>query len=122
MSCTRPYSQNYDCLLHYFIIVPVVAPPLNLQASQSSVTAPVEVSWSPPSGGAATITGYRIFYGNQENVSVAPIFTGVALNFNKDVVGQMVSIHSEADQLASELVTTSINGKLIEFVWLLLWS
>ena len=96
------------------ISTPVVPPPLNLQASQSSASAPVEVSWSPPSGGAATITGYRIFYGNQENVSVAPIFTGVALNINKDVIGQTVSIHSEADQLASELISITIKGKLIE--------
>ena len=51
---------------------------------------------------------------------MAPIFTGVALNIDKDAVGQMVFIRSEADQLGSELISTTINGKLIEFGWLLL--
>ena len=87
---------------------------MNVQASQSSASAPVEVSWSPPYAGDVTITGYRIFYGNQENVSVAPIFTGVALNSNQDAVGQTVSIRSEADQLASELINVTIKGKVIE--------
>ena len=96
-------------------IILVVAPPLNVQASQSSASAPVEVSWSPPSDGAAIITGYRIFYGNHENVSVAPIFTGVALNIDKDVIlDQMVSIRSEADQLGSKLISITIKGNLIE--------
>ena len=85
---------------------------MNVQASQSNASVPVQVSWSPPSGGDVTITGYRIFYGNGQNVSVAPIFTGVALNINKDAVGQTVSIRSEADQLTSELINVTITGKM----------
>ena len=76
----------------------------------------MEVSWSSPSAGAVTITGYRIFYGNQENVSVAPIFNGVALNINQDAVGQTVSIRSEVDHIASEPVSITIKGKLIELL------
>ena len=76
----------------------------------------MEVSWSPPSAGATTITGYRIFYGNQENVFVAPIVTGVALNINQDAIGQMVSIRSEINHIASELISITIKGKLIELV------
>ena len=86
--------------------------PLNVQATQSSASAPVEVSWSPPSNGPVTITHYRIFYGNQENVSVAPILTGVALNIDQDVVGQTVSIRSETDQLISKLINVTITGKM----------
>ena len=49
------------------------------------------------------ITGYRIFYGNHENVYICG--SNLSLNIIKDAVGGMVSIRSEADQLASELVT-----------------
>ena len=91
----------------------VVASPLNVQASQSSASAPVEVSWSPPSGGAATITGYRIFYGNGKKVLVTSTdVTSVGLVFNKDAVGQTVSIHSVADQLTSKLINVTITGKM----------
>ena len=86
---------------------------MNVQASQSSASAPVEVSWSPPSGGAATITGYRIFYGNGENVLVpSKAITSVGLIFNEDAVGQKVSIRSEADKITSELINVTITGKM----------
>ena len=87
------------------------APPLNVQATQASTSAPVEVSWSPPSGGAAIITGYRIFYGNGENVSVPSVITGIKLTLSGNHIGQRVSIYSEADQLLfSELITVTITG------------
>ena len=84
---------------------------MNIQASQSSSSAPVEVSWSPPSGGADAITGYRIFYAGGKKVAVSSVFTGVFLNLNKDAVGQTVSIRSEADDLTSELITVTITSK-----------
>ena len=52
---------------NYTIAVPVA---VNVQAIQSSSSAPVEVSWSLPSDGAIDTTGYKIFYGSGENVSV----------------------------------------------------
>ena len=55
------------------------APPLNVQATQASASAPVEVSWSPPSGGAANITGYRIFYGGGESTYVDGVITSISL-------------------------------------------
>ena len=91
--------------------IAAAAPPLNVQATQDSASAPVEVSWSPPSGGAATITGYRIFYGNGENVSVPSIVTGIILSLSGNLIGQTVSIHSEVDQLISELITVTITGE-----------
>ena len=95
------------------ISTPVVPPPLNVQASQSSASAPVEVSWSPPSGGTATITGYRIFYGNGESVLVPSIgITSVGLTFNKNAIGQRVSIRSEVDKITSELINVTIIGKM----------
>ena len=93
--------------------VSVVPSPLNVQASQSSASAPVEVSWSPPSDGAAAITGYRIFYDNGENILMpSPVITSVGLIFNNDAVGQIVSIRSEADRLTSELINVTITGKM----------
>ena len=70
----------------------------------------MEVSWSPPSDGTATITAYRIFYGNGENVSVPSIVTRIILSLNEDSVGQTVSLRSEADQLLlfSELINVTV--------------
>ena len=86
---------------------------MNVQASQSSASAPVEISWSPPSGGVVTITGYRIFYGNGKNLLVTSTdVTSVGLIFNKDVVGQIVSVHSVAGQLTSKLINVTITGKM----------
>ena len=48
----------------------VILPPVDVRATQSSPSAPVEVSWSSPTEGDIDITGYRIFYGSGENVSV----------------------------------------------------
>ena len=93
------------------------APPLNVQATQSSASAPVEVSWSPPSSGATNITGYRIFYGNGENVSVPSFVTRIILTLNKDSVGETVSVRSEADQLASQLITVTVTSEIDHLVY-----
>ena len=81
---------------------------MDIVATQSSSSAPVEVSWSPPSDGANIITGYRIFYGNGKNTSVQSVATSIGLRVNGNYVGQNVSIRSEADQLYSELINTSV--------------
>ena len=88
------------------------APPVNVEATQASASAPVEVSWSPPSDGPTTITGYRIFYGNGENQLVFPPITGIILSLNEDSVGEIVSLRSEADQLSSQLINVTITGQL----------
>ena len=83
-----------------------------MQATQASASAPVEVSWSPPSGGAATITGYRIFYGNGEepdNVSVPSISTNIGLMLEGDQLGQHISIRSERVQLFSGLINVTVS-------------
>ena len=94
------------------------APPLNVQATQASASAPVEVSWSPPSGGAATITGYRIFYDGREIVFLTPVsdVTGINLNLGQGTkVGQVLSIRAESSisQLPSELITVTISSELL---------
>ena len=98
------------------IVLPIlqlaVAPPLNVQATQASASAPVEVSWSPPSSGATIITGYRIYYGRGENVSVTSIVTRIVLDLDGDAVGQAISVHSEANQLSSQLIITTITGEV----------
>ena len=104
-------TQSLSCITAF-------APPLNVSAIQSSSSAPVEVSWSPPTDGANTgiITGYRIYYGNGQNVSIQAILSSsndIILTFylrvNTDYVGQTVSVRSEADQLYSELVNVSVS-------------
>ena len=92
----------------------VTSLPLNVRATQSGSSAPVEVSWSPPSDGANSITGYRIFYGNGQNVFVQSItaITLVGLNVDGDYVGRSVSIRSESDQFYSELINIPVtDGK-----------
>ena len=92
------------------------APPLNVQATQSSASAPVEVSWSPPSSGATNITGYRIFCNGQDVVFLPATITGITLNlFEEDIkLGQQISIRSESSstvQLPSELISATILRK-----------
>ena len=88
---------------------PASAPPLNARATQSSSSAPVEVSWSPPTDGANIITGYRIYYGSGENILVSSVAaTSISFRVNGNSVGQNVSIRSEADELYSELINTSV--------------
>ena len=92
----------------------VIAPPLNVQAIQSSSSAPVEVSWSPPSDQRAfNITGYRIFYSSGENVSIPSVLiTSVGLMVTENYDGKTVLLRSESDELFSEHVTVTV-GKLL---------
>ena len=84
------------------------ASPVDVVATQSGSSAPVEVSWSPPSDGANIITGYRIYYGSGQNTSVEAVATSIGLRVDGNYIGQNISIRSEADQLYSELISTSI--------------
>ena len=110
-SCCIILIMSSICFFPFTVPPP---PPLNVQATQSSASAPVEVSWSPPSSGATNIIGYRIFYGNGENASVPSVVTIIGLALNKDSVGETVSVRSEADQLFSEYVTITVTvGRLL---------
>ena len=102
------------------LYITVLAPPLNVRASQSgSESSPVMVSWSPAprlsASSADSITGYRIFYGSLgQNVTVqasslTDLILTVRLRVNAIYVGKIVSIRSEADQLYSELVNVSVS-------------
>ena len=86
----------------------VSAPPLNVRATQSGSSAPVEVSWSPPSDGANSITGYRIYYGNRQNLLVPSYVTRIVLNFVESNQIESVSVRSESTQLPSELITATV--------------
>ena len=101
--------------MHYITASP---PPRDVVATQSSSSAPVEVSWSPPSDGASGIIGYRIYYGNGQNVFVlsVTIITSVSLKVDGNYIGQNVSIRSEADQLYSELVDVSVTESKISII------
>ena len=88
---------------------------MNVQATQASVSAPVKVSWSPPSDSSSTaldlnITGYRIFFDiNGENISIPSIVTSVGLLIDDVMVGQQISIRTEAEQEPpSELVNVTV--------------
>ena len=94
--------------MHYSIGSP---PPLNVRASQASPSDPVEVSWSPPSGGAVTITGYRIFYGDGESVSLPSVATAIGLKLRESYVGQLLSLCTEAKEFTSQCITTTITGR-----------
>ena len=83
---------------------------MNVVATQSSSSGPVEVSWSPPSDGVNIITGYRIYYGNGKNVFVSSVtvITSVSLKVDRNYIGLNVSIRSESDQLYSELLNVYV--------------
>jgi Na+-translocating ferredoxin:NAD+ oxidoreductase RnfD subunit len=93
------------------------APPVDVVATQPSSFAPVEVSWSPPSDAApATIIGYRVFYGNGQNLFIPSYVTRIVLNFVESSQIESVSVRSESTQLPSELTTATvaIAGKLYQ--------
>ena len=106
------FSVNHSCIVTYYAINDITAlpPPLNVQATQSSSSAPVEVSWNPPTDAAATFTRYRIHYGNGQNVLISSVtaITSITLKVDGNYVGLNVSIRSEADQLYSELLNVPI--------------
>ena len=89
----------------------VILPPVDVRATQSSPSASVEVSWSFPNEGDVDITGYRIFYGSGENVSVPAVVTSVGLRVDGNYSGEIVFLRSESDQLYSDIVNVSV-GKL----------
>ena len=106
------------CLVHtlcvhaYNMITIASAPPENVVATQSSSSAPLEISWSPPTDGASysSITGYRVYYGNGQNVFVCSvtIVTSVSLKVDGNYIGQNISLRLEADELYSELINVSV--------------
>ena len=90
------------------ILFSVSSPPLNVRATQSGSSAPVEVSWSPPSDGANSITGYRIYYGNRQNLLIPLYVTSMVLSFIESSQVGSVSIRSESTQLPSDLITATV--------------
>ena len=89
-------------IVHAWVVVPA---PTDVRATQSSPSAPVEVSWSPPTEGDIGITGYRIFYGNGQNVSIPPVALSIGIRTNESCDNQSVFLRSEAGQLFSELIS-----------------
>ena len=104
-------------LNHIYFFFVVISPPVGVRATQSSSSAPVEVSWSSPSDqGPFKITGYRIFYGSGWNVSIPSIvITSVSLKLNESYDGHMVLLRSESGQIFSEHVNVTVGKFLIIF-------
>ena len=100
------YCTSYLTCMHALITASL--PPVNVRATQSSSFGPVEVSWSPPTSDGVNITGYRIFYGSGQNVSVPSVITYIGLVVKNSYVGQTVSLRSEAGQLYSEHINVTI--------------
>ena len=100
-------GNGYPILLYYTVILP----PVDVQATQSSSSAPLEISWSPPIEGDVNVTGYRIFYGSGETVLEPTAITSVGLIVNQNYVDGIVFLRSESNGLYSELVNITV-GKL----------
>ena len=99
------YSTIFKELLLLYVALP---PPVDVQATQSSSSAPVEVSWSPPTDGDINITGYRIFFGSGQNMSVSRGATSVGIRVMRSYDNESVFLRSEADGLFSELTKASV--------------
>ena len=84
---------------------------MNVVATQSSSSAPVEISWSPLTDGANIITGYRIYYGNGESILLPSVATSLGLILDGDQIGQQLSIRSERGQMFSELINVTVTCK-----------
>ena len=84
---------------------------MNVRATQSSSSAPVEVSWSPPSDGTTNITGYRLFYGGGKSFFTPSYVTRIIFSFveSPSDVSSTVSIRSVSTmQLPSELIRVTV--------------
>ena len=81
---------------------------MDVVATQSSSSAPVEISWSPPSDAAPAIIGYRIFFGNGQNLVVPSYVTSIGLTLIGSSQVGSVSIRSESIQLPSALITATV--------------
>jgi hypothetical protein len=90
----------------------VIPPPIDARAAQSNSSAPVEVTWRPPSDFETFyITGYSIFYDNNEilnNISVPEIITSIGIRVNRSYVNGSMFIRTEANQLHSELIKVPV--------------
>ena len=96
----------------------VIPPPVDVRATQSSSSAPVEVSWSPSSDrGAFNITGYRIFYDSGQNVPISsPVITSVSFQVDENYAGHTVLLRSESGQIYSEHINVTV-GKFLECIF-----
>ena len=99
------YSTMFKELLLLYVALPS---PVDVRATQSSSSAPVEVSWSPPTDGDINITGYRIFFGSGQNMSVSRGATSVGIRVMRSYDNESVFLRSEADGLFSELTKASV--------------
>ena len=94
----------------FFAVIPS---PVDVLATQSSSSAPVEVSWGPPTDqGPFNITGYRIFYGSGQNALMPTDATSIGIKVKGGFDGQTVFLRSESDQLYSELVNVTIGQSI----------
>ena len=96
---------------------------MDVQATQVSVSGPVEISWVPPASSSTccntsdlmNITGYRIFFDNRESILLPSIITSISVLSDDVIIGQQISIRSEAElKQSSELVNVTItrSGKM----------
>ena len=83
-------------------------PPLNLSAIQLTITA-VQVSWSAPASGAATVTGYDIYYETtggsdyEQRVTVGAAATEYTLTVLEEERSYSISIVALSNTLPSIL-------------------
>ena len=100
----------------------VIAPPVDVRARQSSPSAPVEISWSPPIHQEAfNITGYEIFYGNGEALSVPSVLTNtsVGLMVNGNYDGETVYLCSESMSIWWWVAKLLFECPHFEVMWIL---
>lgn len=88
---------------------------MDVQATQASVSAPVEISWTPPAYSISlntsdqNVTGYRIFFDNGEDFLLPPIITYIGVLTRDVMIGQQISIHSEAELGGQLIISELIN-------------
>ncbi len=77
----------------------------------------MEISWKSPSDFETFyISGYRIFYDNNEtlnNISVPEIITSIGIRVKRSYVNDSVFIRTEANQLHSELIKVAVGKDIV---------
>ena len=94
-----------------------IPPPIDVRATQFSSSAPLEISWSPPTDqGPFNITAYRIFYGKGQNILVPSVATYIGIRVNGGGYGSQtvfLQIRSESEQLHSDFVNVTVGRLLV---------
>ena len=100
-----------------FLLSSAPSPPTDVEAVQTTLSGPTEISWSPPVDDGVIVTGYRIYYtlgGERMNISVVAGETQHSLDLDGALPdGGELYINTESANLPSHLMNVTVDCKYV---------